>query len=271
MTKIQLTKNDVKENLNKVAEALTKISDDNNTRDRKFEDLIKSINTGLHERDMKTDKKIERLERQIVSKIEEKFAGLETRISAIEKVQRKQDADAKTMHKANQDTLRHCKAVLHGFKTESKEQDKAIVMESITATGMKEEHTVEYPAIPITHVFVEFEDTRTRDRFVRSANMRKYILDGRRIKISPALEPDERFARRRLGYIKYAIKKGVELHWIQMNLQRKSITINGQIVATIDASGLLRYNKYEDLEDEVQKLMEKWLTKKTRSYDCDQS
>ena len=93
--------------------------------------------------------------------------------------------------------------------------------------------------------------------------MRKYELDGRRIKISPALELDERFDRKRLGYIKYAInkKKGVELHWIQMNIQRKSITINGQIVAKIDASGLLRYNKYEDLEDEVQKLMEKWLTK----------
>ena len=46
-----------------------------------------------------------------------------------------------------------------------------------------------------------------------------------------------------------------------MNLQRKSITINGQIVARIDASGLLRYHTYEDVEDEVQKLMEKWLTK----------
>ena len=101
-----------------------------------------------------------------------------------------------------------CKAVLHGFKTESKEQDvEAIIMESIKASGMKEEHTVDYPAIPITHVFVEFEDTRTRDRFVRSANMRKYELDGRRIRISPALEPDERFDKKRLGYIKYVINK----------------------------------------------------------------
>ena len=114
------------------------------------------------------------------------------------------------------------------------------------------------PAIPITHLFVEFEDTRTRDRFVRSANMRKCELDGRKIKISPALEPDERFDRKRLSYVKYAINKKtkIELHWIKLNLQRKSITINGQIVAMIDASGLLRYNKYEDLEDEVQKLME---------------
>ena len=93
--------------------------------------------------------------------------------------------------------------------------------------------------------------------------MRRYELDGRRINISPALEPDERFDRKRLGYIKSVInkKKGIELHWIQKNFQRKSITINGQTVAMIDASGLLRYNKYEHVEDKVQKHMEKWLTK----------
>ena len=95
------------------------------------------------------------------------------------------------------------KAVLHGFKTESREADvKAIVMQVIKATGMKEEHTVEIPAIPITHAFVEFQDTRIRDSFVRSANMRKYELDGRKIKISQALELDERFDRKRLGYVK---------------------------------------------------------------------
>ena len=103
---------------------------------------------------------------------------------------------------------------------------KAIAMESIKATGMKEETTVDYPAIPITHVFVEFEDTRTRDRFVRSAKMRKSELDGRRIRISPALELDERFDKKRLGYITYVInkkRKGIELYWMQLNLQEKSI------------------------------------------------
>ena len=96
-----------------------------------------------------------------------------------------------------------CKAVLHGFKAESREADvKAIVLQITKATGMNEEHMVDYPANPTTHVFVEFGDTRTRDRLVRSANMRKYELDGRRIKISQALELDERFDRKRLGYVK---------------------------------------------------------------------
>ena len=158
-----------------------------------------------------------------------------------------------------------CRAVLHGFKTESREEDvKAIVIQIIKATGMREDYTVDFPAIPITHAFVEFQDTRTRDRFVRSDNMRKYERDERRIQISQALELDERFDRKRQGYVKCVLHKeqGLALHWIKMNLQRKIITANGQTVAMIDASGLLRYNKYEDVEVEVQNLMEKRLTKK---------
>ena len=85
MTTVQLEMKEVKVNMNKVAEALSRISDDNHTRDLKFEELIKRINEGLHERDLKRDKKIEGLERHIDTKIEEKFADLETRISAIEK------------------------------------------------------------------------------------------------------------------------------------------------------------------------------------------
>ena len=43
--------------------------------------------------------------------------------------------------------------------------------------------------------------------------------------------------------------------------KKKSISINGQIVAKIEYSGILSYFKHEDVEDEVQKLMDKWLTK----------
>ena len=130
-----------------VAEALTKISDDNNTRDRKFDDFIKNLNTGLRERDMKTDEKIERVERQIDTKIEEEFAGLDTRISAIEKgtaeawCRRLDNAKGKSRHVPTD-----CKAVLHELsqKMEIKEQDvKATVMESMKATEMKEQLTIQ--------------------------------------------------------------------------------------------------------------------------------
>ena len=70
--------------MHKAAEALSKISDDNHTRDRTFEELIKRINEGLYERDLKTDNKIEELEKHIDTKIEEKIADLESRTSAME-------------------------------------------------------------------------------------------------------------------------------------------------------------------------------------------
>ena len=76
---------DMNDNLSKVAEAITKMTEDNNARDRNFEELIKGFSTGLQEWDRKMDKKFEGLEKKIERKIEEKVAGLETRISAMEK------------------------------------------------------------------------------------------------------------------------------------------------------------------------------------------
>ena len=224
-TSVNWDMNEVKGNLTKVTESLMKISEGNEARDRKLDDFIKSLSTGLNERDKRTDERIQRMVMHIDAKMDERLADLDTRISAIERntmsVGHRSLCDAQARWGP---TPTNRKAVLHGFKSESKEQDvKAIVIESIKATGMKEEHTLNYPAIPITHVFVEFEDTRTRDRCVRSANMRKYELDGRRIKISPALEPDERFGKKRLGYIKYVINKktGIERYWKRLNLQKK--------------------------------------------------
>ena len=175
--------------------------DDNKSRDQRFEELIKSFSAGLKERDANVDKRIEGMEGKIEIKIEEKFAGLETRISAIERGAPGEGYNLSDITRGRPGyVLMDCKAVLHGFKTDSREEDvKTIVMQTIKATGMKEEHVIDYPAIPITRVFVEFHDTRTRDSFVRSAGMQKFELDGRRIKISQALEPDERFDRKRTG------------------------------------------------------------------------
>ena len=90
------------------------------------------------------------------------------------------------------------KAVIHGFKLEAKEQEVKRIVAIITSeTGMKEKHWIDYPAIPLTHVFVEFEDKRLRDRFVRSASMRKYEMEERTIKISEALEPEQRFEKKK--------------------------------------------------------------------------
>ena len=255
MSSVQWDMGEVKGNLTRVNESLVKMTEGNEARDRKLDEFIKNLSAGLAEREKRTEESIENMERCIDAKMDEKLADLDTRISSIER------SAMGAGHRGLGDsqggwgpTPTSRKAVLHGFITKV-----------INDTGMKEERMVDYPAIPITHVFVEFEDTRRRDRFVRSVNMRSYELDGRVIKISQALEPDERFDKKRLRYIKYVISKktGIALYWIQLNFQKKSISINGQLVAKIENSGLLRYYKHEHVEDEVQNLMEKWLTKNT--------
>ena len=108
-----------------------------------------------------------------------------------------------------------------------------------------------------------FKDKRIRDRFVRSASRRKYGLDERTIKISEALEPEQRFEKKRLGYIKFAINKstGIHLHWIKQNLEKRSVFVHGQLAARVENDGSLKYYKYEDVGDKIQELMDKWLTK----------
>ena len=117
---------------------------------------------------------------------------------------------------------------------------------------------------PITHAFIEFKERRIRDRFVRSANMRKYVLEGGVIRISQALTAEERFDKKRLGYVKYMINKNtkISLHNIHMDLEKKSITVYGQLAAKIERNGYLQYYTHGDVEDEVRNLMDKWLTKK---------
>ena len=71
----------------------------------------------------------------------------------------------------------------------------------------------------------------------------EYELDGRIIKISQALNAEERFDKKRLGYIKYAVNKstGIKLHWIQMNLEKRSVTVYGQCAARIESNGFLKH------------------------------
>ena len=64
--------------------------------------------------------------------------------------------------------------------------------------------------------------------------------------------------------------QSIALHHIKLNLEMKTITIERQIIAKTDDNGMLKYNKYEDIDEEVQDLMTKWL-KKTRHHDCEES
>ena len=50
----------------------------------------------------------------------------------------------------------------------------------------------------------------------------------------------------------------------------KSVVVNGLVKAKTEENGEMKYNTYHNIEDDVQELMTKWLTK-TRRNDCEQS
>ena len=55
----------------------------------------------------------------------------------------------------------------------------------------------------------------------------------------------------------------IQLHWIKTESGKEEcFFVYGQLVASVESNGFLKYYKYENIEDEVQRLMDKWLTKK---------
>ena len=119
------------------------------------------------------------------------------------------------------------------------------------------------PAKPITHAFIYFANDDERNKFIRSANMLKKELRGRKIRITRSMEAEERFYNKRLGYIKCSFHKkhGVPLEQISLNWNTKHVSVKGQMVVKTCLDGSLKFNKYQDVEDEVDELMQKWQTK----------
>ena len=192
-------------NMNKMSEAFTKIVDERQSREKKFEKLFLRINDDIRTRDKRIEARIDRIEKHIDAKIE-KFSDIEARMSAVEK--NKSGANEKTCReehtKENARTVPiEYKAVVHSFQDDrQRRRCERCRRKSIKTTGMKDvEYTIDCPAKPITHVFVEFHNMKIRDRYVRSAGMQKAELNGRTVRISPVLDAEERFHRKRMGYI----------------------------------------------------------------------
>ena len=213
--------NNMQWNMTEVKNTLKSFTEAQATRDRKLDDMLASLTTKFIEKEKKTEEDISNMEKRLGNKI----TSLDQRLSLIERGSGGAGLIQTGVTQGGWGpTPTELKAVIHGFKQEAKEQEvKRIVAKITSETGMKEKHWIDYPAIPLTHVFVEFEDKRIRDRFVRSASMRKYEMEERTIRISEALEPEQRFEKKRLGYIKCAINKstGIHLHWIKLNLEKK--------------------------------------------------
>ena len=92
-------------------------------------------------------------------------------------------------------------AGLHKETTESEVADT--LKEMIREIGMDYEKVkLVYPAKPITHAFVYFENDNERNKFIRSANMLKKELRGRKIRITRSMEAEERFYKKRINRIR---------------------------------------------------------------------
>ena len=95
--------------------------------------------------------------------------------------------------------------------------------------------------------------------------MHKFELNGRKMKISPAMDTTKRFHRKRMGFFELKIrnKHRVPLDNIILIHNKKIVVVEGQTVVKTHEDGRLIYNQYRNTEEEVQKLMEEWLSKKS--------
>ena len=152
-----------------------------------------------------------------------------------------------------------------GFHSGTTESEVAqLLKESINEVGMDIGNArIECTAKPITHAFIHFKNDGERNKFIRSANMLKKELRGRKIKITRSMDAEERFLKKRMGYVKYYIsmKHNVPLESINTNWTMKYVSINGQIVVKTVQSGNLKYIKYQDVEAEVEEQMQQCQTK----------
>ena len=98
------------------------------------------------------------------------------------------------------------------------------------------------------------------NRYVRSANMLKKELKGRKIKMTRPMDAEEWFHQKRMGYCTHT-RHNILLNSISLNWNSKYVSVKGQIVVKTCQSGSLKYIKYQDSEPEVEDQMEKWHSK----------
>ena len=152
-----------------------------------------------------------------------------------------------------------------GFHDDTTEQEvQDMLRESTTTIEIPTDQIQnKCPAKPITHALLQFKDNDERDKFVRSANILRKELRGRKMKISAAMDAEERFHQKRLGYFKCSIhvNHNVPLEKIRMNRSARHVSFDGQIVIRTCANGALKYDKYQDIEAEIETTMDKLMTK----------
>ena len=82
------------------------------------------------------------------------------------------------------------KAVVTGIHSETSESEVTqLLKESLNEVGMNiGSARLDCSAKPITHAFIHFKNDEERNKFIRSANMLKQELRGRKIKITISMD-----------------------------------------------------------------------------------
>ena len=88
-----------------------------------------------------------------------------------------------------------CETVITGFHSETTESEVIqLLKEMINEIGMDFwSARIECLAKPITRAFIHFANDGERNKFIRSANMLKRELRGRKSRITRSLDLEERF------------------------------------------------------------------------------
>ena len=141
---------------------------------------------------------------------ENKFNQFDARIIDMER--KILDMDKKYEHRSEDNKQEHVdgnqgKTMITGFHSETTESEVIqLLREMIHEIGMDfGSARTECPAKPITHAFIHFMNDGERNKFIRSANMLKKELRGRKIKITSSMDAEERFYNKRMGCFKYCI------------------------------------------------------------------
>ena len=112
------------------------------------------------------------------NKIDERFMDMEKKILDLDKKYENRSEDNKQGNViANQS-----ETVMRGLHSETTESEVTVMLkEMMKEIGMDFENVkLVCPAKPITHAFIYFENDNERNKFIRSANMLKRDLRGRK-------------------------------------------------------------------------------------------
>ena len=113
------------------------------------------------------------------------------------------------------------------------------------------------------HSFIYFKSDDERNTYIRSANMLRKELRGRKSKITQSMDAEERFHQKGMEYDKCCIhvKHNIPLDLISMNWTLRHVSVKFQIVVKTWQSGSLKKIKDQDIETEAEGQIEKWHSK----------